>query len=43
MPNLKKNFESIWVKVYKDVYITIKERDDFEQFKQKLQIIKARI
>ena len=40
---LKKKIGKIWVKVYRDVYTTIKKRDNSEQFKLKLQIIKARI
>ena len=39
----KKDFRFIWVKAYRDVYATIREQDDSEQFEQKLQIIKARI
>ena len=43
MFKLKEDFETIQIKVYRDVYVTIKKRDNFEQFKPKLQIIKARI
>ena len=40
---LKKDFKSIWVKAYREVCATIHKRNNLEQFKQKLQIIKVRI
>ena len=38
-----KDFGSVWVKIYRDVYAIIWEWDNSEQFKQKLHIIKVRI
>ena len=43
VPEPEKNFGFIWVEAYKDIYITIQEKNDSEQFERKLQIIKARI
>ena len=30
------NFGSTWLQAYQDIYATIRERDNAEQFKQKL-------
>ena len=39
----KEDFGTFWVKVYRDIYTIIRKRDNSEQFKQKLQIIEARV